>query len=233
MKAKLDASRALLYETTRCVDMYKAYNALAEDRTLSKEERLDNKKYQRLADALTPQTKMFASEYANQNAYDCIQIHGGSGFMKDYLCERLYRDARILTIYEGTSQLQVVAAIRYVTTGLYISQLKEYQGMKVAPELDEQKQKLVKMIDTFEEVSKSLEEAKDNELLDFHARRLVEMAGLALMSALLLIDATRDNQFTTSARVFVNYAEAESAKHAAFIHNFDKKDMTAYKLDAE
>lgn len=233
MKAKLDASRALLYETTRCVDIYKAYNALAEDRTLTKEERLDNKKYQRLADALTPQTKMFASEYANQNAYDCIQIHGGSGFMKDYLCERLYRDARILTIYEGTSQLQVVAAIRYVTTGLYLSQLKEYQGMNIAPELDEQKLKLAKMIDAFEVVSKSLEEAKDNELLNFHARRLVEMAGLALMSSLLLIDATRDNQFATSARVFVNYAEAESAKHATFIHNFDKKEMTAYKLDAE
>ncbi len=59
------------------------------------------------------------SEYANQNAYDCIQIHGGSGFMMEYACQRIYRDARITTIYEGTTQLQTVAAIRYVTNGSY------------------------------------------------------------------------------------------------------------------
>ena len=71
--------------------------------------------YNRLADGFTPLVKLFSSEYANQLAYDAIQIHGGSGFMKDYPCERLYRDARIMNIYEGTSQLQVVAAINAVT----------------------------------------------------------------------------------------------------------------------
>ncbi|MFA6778788.1 MAG: acyl-CoA dehydrogenase family protein, partial [Paludibacteraceae bacterium] len=128
IKAKLEASRALLYETTRFVDVYKAYEAIANERALSKEEKMDAKEYQRLADAFTPLLKMFASEYANQNAYDCIQVHGGSGFMKDYTCERLYRDARILTIYEGTSQLQVVAAIRHVTTGTYLNMMKEYES---------------------------------------------------------------------------------------------------------
>ena len=118
MKAKLDASRALLYETSRFVDVYKAYEDVERDGTkLTKEQKDDLKKYRRLADACTPLVKGLASEYCNQNAYDCIQIHGGSGFMKDYACERVYRDARITSIYEGTTQLQVVAAIRHVNDG--------------------------------------------------------------------------------------------------------------------
>ena len=124
MKAKLDASRSLLYETTRFVDMYKAYEGVENERKLTPEEKAEYKEYQKLADAFTPLVKMFASEYANQNAYDSVQVHGGSGFMKDYACERIYRDARILTIYEGTTQLQVVAAIRHVTTGTYLKQIR-------------------------------------------------------------------------------------------------------------
>ena len=81
--------------------------------------RSEAKRVQPSADAFTPLAKGMTSEFANQNAYDCIQIHGGSGFMKDYACERVYRDARITSIYEGTTQLQVVAAIRHVTTGTY------------------------------------------------------------------------------------------------------------------
>mgnify|MGYP005796572217 FL=1 len=121
MKAKLGASRSRRYETSRFVDMYKLYEDIAKERSLTPEERKEMKHYSRLADACTPLAKGMGSEYCNQNAYDCIQVHGGSGFMKDYACERLYRDARIISIYEGTTQLQVVAAIRHVTTGTYIS----------------------------------------------------------------------------------------------------------------
>ena len=85
---------------------------IAEERTLTKDEREEMKKYQKLADIYTPLAKGLSSEYCNQNAYDAVQIHGGSGFMKDYPVERIYRDARITSIYEGTTQLQVVAAIR-------------------------------------------------------------------------------------------------------------------------
>ena len=98
MKAKLDASRTLLYETARYVDLYKVYEDIARERKLSDEERAEMKRYSRLADALTPLAKGLTSEYCNQNAYDCIQVHGGSGFMKDYACERVYRDARITSI---------------------------------------------------------------------------------------------------------------------------------------
>ncbi|MFA6883936.1 MAG: acyl-CoA dehydrogenase family protein, partial [Paludibacteraceae bacterium] len=166
IKAKLEASRALLYETTRFVDVYKAYEAIANERALSKEEKMDAKEYQRLADAFTPLLKMFASEYANQNAYDCIQVHGGSGFMKDYTCERLYRDARILTIYEGTSQLQVVAAIRHVTTGTYLNMMKEYESREINPAFNGLRDKLKAMREKYEAAVNRVVELKDNESLD-------------------------------------------------------------------
>ena len=134
MKGKLDASRSLLYECSRFVDMYKVYEDIAKERSLTAEEKAEMKKYSRLADAFTPLAKGLSSEFCNQNAYDCIQIHGGSGFMKDYACERIYRDARITSIYEGTTQLQVVAAIRHVTTGTYLNYMRDCEAMEVAAE---------------------------------------------------------------------------------------------------
>ena len=200
IKAKLDASRALLYECTRFVDVYKAYEALEQGRKLTPEEKADYKEYQRLADAFTPLLKMFSSEYANQNSYDCIQVHGGSGFMKDYACERLYRDARILTIYEGTSQLQTVAAIRHVTTGNYLKQIRHYETVTINPEYSALRDRLVAMTALYEAAVTKVVEAKDQEYLDFVARRLVEMAGHIIMGYLLLIDSSRDNMFEKSVR---------------------------------
>lgn len=229
MKAKLDASRALLYETTRFVDVYKAYDIVAEKRPLEKEEKEDQKTYNRYADAFTPLLKMTASEYANQNTYDCIQVHGGSGYMKDYTCERLYRDARITSIYEGTSQLQVVAAIRHVTTGSYLNHMRNYLSQKVSPELDTLKVRLSKMADVYEKTVAKVVDAKDNEYIDFHARRMVEMAGHIIMGCLLILDGTRDSQFVKSAEVYINYGEAEVARNAAFIKNFDHENIGIYK----
>ena len=146
MKAKLDASRSLLYECARYVDLYKAYDDIARERKLTPEERQEAKAYNKLADALTPMAKGMGSEYCNQNAYDCIQVHGGSGFMKDYACERLYRDARITSIYEGTTQLQVVAAIRHVTTGTYRSLMENYAARDVKPELQAVKDRIAVLV---------------------------------------------------------------------------------------
>ncbi|MDR3705083.1 MAG: Acyl-CoA dehydrogenase C-terminal domain-containing protein [Paludibacteraceae bacterium] len=229
IKAKLDASRALLYETTRFVDVYKAYAIVAEERALDKEEKEDAKKYQRLADGFTPLTKLFGSEYANQNAYDCIQVHGGSGFMKDYTCERLFRDARILTIYEGTSQLQTVAAIRHVTTGTYLAQIRHYQDEKILPELAGLRTNLIALTDLYEKTVNKVVETKNNEYIDFQARRMVEMAGHIIMCYLLLMDSTRDSQFTKSAEVYLNYAKAEIIRHSSFIESFDIESIGVYK----
>lgn len=229
IKAKLDASRAILYECTRFVDVYKAYEAIEATRKLTPEEKADHKEYQRLADAFTPMLKMFASEYANQNAYDCIQVHGGSGFMKDYACERLYRDARILTIYEGTSQLQTVAAIRHVTTGNYLKQIRVYENTPVDAKFEPIRARLQAMTALYEKQVNKVVETKNQDYLDFVARRLVEMAGHIIMTYLLIIDATRDAQFAASAHVYVNYAESEVSKHASFVDHFDLAEMELYK----
>lgn len=229
MKAKLDASRSLLYETTRFVDVYKIYEDIARERSLTPEERQEMKKYQRLADAFTPMAKGMGSEFCNQNAYDAVQVHGGSGFMKDYACERIYRDARITSIYEGTTQLQVVAAIRHVTTGTYLNQINAYAAEEYAPETSELKERLVKMTALYEEALKTVVENKNTEYTDFHARRLVEMAGHIIMGYLLLGDTTRNEKFLKSANVYVNFGEAEVEKHHKFIMSFKLDGLENYR----
>ncbi len=231
MKAKLDASRTLLYETARFVDVYKTYMHIAEERKLEKEERQEMKKYQRLADIYTPLVKGMASEYSNQLAYDAVQIHGGSGFMKDYPVERIYRDARITSIYEGTTQLQVVAAIRGVTTGSYLNQIRVYEAEKVSPELEHLKRTLIILTDEYEQAVNKVQSVGDNEFLDFHARRLVEMAGNIIMSYLLVLDANREPMFTKSAKNFIRIAKAQIKGHAEFIRTSDLSDLGAYKYE--
>ena len=229
MKAKLDASRALLYETSRFVDIYKIYEDIAKERSLTPEERKEMKQYSKLADACTPLVKGLGSEYCNQNAYDCIQIHGGSGFMKDYACERVYRDARITSIYEGTTQLQVVAAIRHVTTGTYLSLIRDYESREVTEALKPLRESLIAMTAKYETAVNTVLEAKDQSMTDFMARRMVEMAGNIIMGYLLLQDATRNAEFTKSAEVYCKMAEAEVAKHSDFIANFTPSQIDAYK----
>ncbi len=231
MKAKLDASRCLLYETSRYVDLYKAYEDIEKERKLTPEEKAELKLYRKYADACTPLAKGLSSEYCNQNAYDCIQIHGGSGFMKDYACERVYRDARITSIYEGTTQLQVVAAIRHVTTGTYAALMEEYAKMEVSEKLAPVKEMLTGLVAKYQAAIDKVNEVNDPAFTDFMARRLVEMAGNIIMSYLLITDASRYNSgsMTKSAIVYGNIARAEVEKHAEFIANFCPCQLEVYK----
>lgn len=228
MKAKLDASRSLLYECSRFVDMYKIYEDIAKERSLTPDEKAEMKHYSKLADALTPMAKGMGSEYCNQNAYDCIQIHGGSGFMKDYACERVYRDARITSIYEGTTQLQVVAAIRHVTTGTYKSLIDSYAAVEVHPELQWLKDNLAAMTEQMVKAVETVTAVGDTKYTDFMARRMVEMCGCIVMGYLLLLDANRTESFTASATVYNKLAQAEVAKHADFIANFKPEQLSFY-----
>ena len=230
MEAKLQASRSVLYETSRFVDMYKAYTHIANERTLNKEEREEMKKYQKLADIFTPLLKLFSSEYANEIAYDALQIHGGSGFMKDYPIERLVRDARITNIYEGTSQLQVVAAIRGVTTGQFWKQIREeYEQASIRPEQEYVREILKGMTGAFEAAVTKVTAVGETEYVDFHARRLVEMAGYIILGYLLLLDSQRCDRFAKSAEIFVKYGQSKVAGYAAFINDFELKDLGMYK----
>ncbi len=229
MKAKLDASRSLLYECARFVDVYKAYEDIAKERKLTPEERKEMKYYSRLADAFTPLAKGLSSEFCNQNAYDCIQIHGGSGFMKDYACERVYRDARITSIYEGTTQLQVVAAIRHVTTGTYLSRMEEYKAMPFNEEDAAVRATLEEMTAMYAKAVETVDAGKEQPgFVDFMARRLVEMAGFTIMGWLMLQDAARTRGFAKSAGVFVRWAHAQVAGHADFISRFNPAEVEAY-----
>jgi len=229
MRARADATRAMLYETARYVDIYKALDDIARERKLTPDERKEQKHYAKLADAFTPMGKGMSTEFANRNTYDAIQVHGGSGFMKDYTCERLYRDARITNIYEGTTQLQVVAAIRHVTTGTYLARLREYEAETYRPELSNLHAQLREMTDTYEGLVARVTEPKDAELLDFMARRLVEAATHCVFGYLLLQSANTDDSFTPSARVYVRYGAAEIAQIRSFIEDFRPESLSDYK----
>ena len=230
MKAKLDAGRSILYMTSRYVDIYKALNDISRERKLTPEERQEQKKYTRLADAFTPLGKGMTSEYANQNTYDCIQIHGGSGFIMEYKAQRLYRDARILSIYEGTTQLQVVAAIRYVTNGTYLDILREFEQEAVIDELKPLQERIIEMTNKFEAATNLVKEANNQEVLDILARSLYEMAADNVMANLLLLDASRAPElFANSIKVYVNLVESEVEKHFKFINSFKAEDLEAYK----
>ena len=230
MKAKLDAGRSLLYCCARYVDIYKALEDIARDTKLTPEERQEMKKYTRLADAFTPLAKGMNSEYANQNAYDAISIHGGSGFIMEYKCQRLFRDARIFSIYEGTTQLQVVAAIRYITNGTYLSIIKEMLESEVSDDLKSLKERVAKLVDLYEAAINKVKEANDQAVHDFLARRLYNMTGDIVMSLLILDDATKSPElFAKSANVYVRMTEEEVLGHSAYIQNFQAEDLESFK----
>ncbi len=229
MEAKLHASRSLLYETSRFVDIYKAYYHLSNERNLDKDEKADMKHYQKLADFYTPLLKLFASEFCNEITYDSLQIHGGSGYMKDYPIQRMVRDARITNIYEGTSQLQVVAAIRGVTTGHLLKYIREEYETKAARYGEEHLVNTLKsMTSKLEEAVQRVAEGESAEYTDFHARRLVEICGYIIMGYLMLQDAERNEKFEKSAHIFIKYAAAKVEAHSAYIDNFSVDDMAEF-----
>lgn len=230
MKAKLDAGRSILYQTARYVDIYKALDDIARDRKLTDEERAEQKKYSRLADAFTPLAKGMNSEYANQNSYDAIQVHGGSGFIMEYKSQRLYRDARIFSIYEGTTQLQVVAAIRYITNGTYLAIIREMLEREVSADMLPLKEKVEELVAKYEELVNDVKAEGNQEKQDFVARRLYNITADIIMSLLIIEDATRAPElFAKSANVFVRHAVEECNGHYDFIKSFTSDALAFYK----
>ena len=234
MKAKLDAGRALLYQTAAYVDIYKALEDIERDRKLTPEEKQELKKYQRLADAFTPLAKGMNSEYANQNAYDAISIHGGSGFIMEYKSQRLYRDARIFSIYEGTTQLQVVAAIRYIINGTMLQNIKE---MSASEELKVKSEKLAallarveKLIPLYEQALNNVKALENQDAIDFLSRRLYDMTCEIVMSLLIIRDAAKAPElFEKSANVYVRMAEEDVFGKAAYIAAFRAEDLDSFR----
>ena len=229
MKAKLDAGRSLLYQTARYVDLYKCLEDIARDRKLTPEERTEMKMYNRLADAFTPIAKGMNSEYANQNAYDAISIHGGSGFIMEYKCQRLYRDARIFSIYEGTTQLQVVAAVRYITNGTYLQVMRDM--MEKTPDC-ELKNRVAPLIDLYEQAVKYVNDANNQEVHDFLARRLYDMTCEIIMSLLIIDDASRAPElFEKSANVYVRMTEEDVCAKSYYVMHFTEADLPSFRAE--
>ena len=239
IKAKLDAGRSLLYMTARYVDIYKCLDDISKERKLTPEERAELKRYTRLADAFTPLAKGMNSEFANQNAYDAISVHGGSGFIMEYKSQRLYRDARIFSIYEGTTQLQTVAALRYITNGTYLSIIKEYEAENeplVAgnAEYAAYLTRIKEMAAKLEEAINAVKAAESQELLDFCSRKLYEITAYTIMCHLILADAVKAPElFGKSLNVFVNHAESEIARHLNYVQRITVEQLENYKQENE
>ncbi len=203
MRSRTDGARSLMYETARYVDLSSS-----------------SKPASRIADILTPLVKLNASEFANRCAYDCIQVHGGSGFMKEYACERLYRDARILSIYEGTSQLQVVAAMKGIASGAYLKQIESYDTKASECTLtDEMKKCLSTLRKATEDYKRLYElaatEGTTSERFEHATRALTEVLSYIIMGYLLLLDSQREERFMASCKYFVKEAIGEVNKHLA------------------
>ena len=230
MKAKLDAGRSLLYETACYVDVYKCLEDIERDGKLTPEEKQELKKYQRLADAFTPLAKGMNSEYANQNAYDAISIHGGSGFIMEYKSQRLFRDARIFSIYEGTTQLQVVAAIRYITNGTMLNNIKDMLAALPADANAALKARVEKLIPVYEEALANVKALENQDAQDFLARRLYDMTAELVMSLLIIRDAAKAPElFEKSANVYVRMTEEDVCGKSAYIKNFRVEDLESFK----
>ncbi|SET02479.1 acyl-CoA dehydrogenase family protein [Prevotella sp. kh1p2] len=234
MKAKLDAGRSLLYQTARYVDLYKTLEDISREEKLSPEERQEMKKYTRLADAFTPLAKGMNSEYSNQNAYDAISVHGGSGFIMEYKSQRLYRDARIFSIYEGTTQLQVVAAIRYITNGTYLQIMNEMLDEEVCDCMKPLKERVAKLVALYEEALEKIKADGNQDEQDFLARRLYDMTAGIIESLLIIADASKAPElFKKSANVFVRMTEEEVIGHTAYIKAFSAEDLDSFRAVEE
>ncbi len=233
MKAKLDAGRSLLYRTAAYVDIYKGIEDLQRTGTaLTPELRAEMKKFSRLADALTPVCKGINSEYANQNAYDAIGVHGGSGFIMEYKCQRLYRDARIFSIYEGTTQLQVVAALRYITNGTYLNIMNDLLAEEISAEMAPLKARVAALVEKFAAAVEAQKEDRREEKMDFAGRHLYDMVAAILCSILLIGDASRAPElFARSANVYVRLAEGEVARNLAFLGTVTPEELDNYRQE--
>lgn len=213
MKMKILASRALLYETTRAVDLRNAYNALVEKgENVTDEIRAKQKYYNKVAAVLTPMCKAQATEVANSVAYDTIQIHGGTGYMKDFNAERFYRDARITNIYEGTTQLQIVAAIGGVQQRDNDPRIKELIALVPPAELAEIKASVVKMYEKHLKEVEFVNGLHDPEYRDLVARVLVENETYVFVSLLMLRDAAKNDDRVVLAKRYILDAIPEFEK---------------------
>lgn len=235
MKVDLEAGRALCYETARICDQENNnLRRLEMGPPLEKEEEKRRKQLaralKRLNGLLTPLSKYYCSEMCNRAAQTAIQVLGGSGYMKDYAAERLARDARITTIYEGTSQLQIVAAVRGLTSGSLDAWVEEHERRNYAePLLDELKQKLIDARALLSETLQMVKSQSPN-YLDLSGRRLVDCAAALVCGHLLLAQGAHNERKRRVARRFIERELPLLQANCALVRSHDMSALEEYEL---
>jgi 3-(methylthio)propanoyl-CoA dehydrogenase len=203
MRSQIEATRALVYEAGRWVDLKQAYELLKERGELDAEGRVRLKQADRLAGVLTPLAKYHATEMGNRVCYQAMQVHGGTGYMREFNVERHYRDMRVTSIYEGTSQLQVVAATGPLLGHALDDLLDEWATGGYGRDLDGFRDGVEEATALFKRSIDHLKEQDDRDLLDYYAVDVVELAVGILTSWLVLRDADAAARKQELARVYL------------------------------
>ncbi len=203
MRGEIEAARALICETGLWVDRLKVYEQLKAESDVSDPIlRTKQKHASNLADALTPLTKYYATEMANRVCYQAIQIHGGVGYMREFNVERHYRDVRVTNIYEGTSQLQIVAALGKLLGHALDDLFSEWAALEYGSDMDSLKGQLIEATDLFKKATDALKK-KEREIIDYYAVDLTDMATIVVNSWLLLQDALVSERKRVLARFYI------------------------------
>jgi hypothetical protein len=222
MRGEIEATRALICKTGVWVDRFKVYQHLVDEGDRSFRNQL--KEASNLADILTPLTKYYATEMANRVCYQAMQIHGGVGYMREFNVERHYRDVRVTNIYEGTSQLQVVAAIGKLLGRSLDGLLAEWAAVDYGAELESLKAQLTEATELFQQASDALK-AQEQEIIDYYASDLTDMAAYIVNSWLLLQDALVSERKADLAQVYINEHLPKVRQAGALILKADKTPL--------
>ncbi len=204
MRGEIEATRALISETGRWVDRVKVYEQLSEANTTPDPSlRQKLKLASSLAETLTPLTKYYASEMGNRVCYQALQIHGGVGYMREFNVERHYRDIRVTNIYEGTSQLQIVAATGKLLGHALDTLFDEWAALDYGDELSDLKLQLSEETDQFK-LATDILKAKERQVIDYYASDLADMAVYLFNSWLMLQDGRVSERKRELARLYIN-----------------------------
>ena len=232
MKMEIIAARTLLYETTKMVDLRNVYNSIVEHgkaEEVTPEHKQKDKLYTRIAAVLTPMSKAFATEMSNRVCYHSIQIHVGTGYMKDFNSERFYRDARITNIYEGTTQLQHVAAIGGIMQRVLDPLMDEMAGLPFHGKLKRLSTYVDEMRRKQQTAVQYVADKKDSTYYDLVTKHLVDMETYIFVGYLMLRDALKDSERELFAERYILDAVPEFDRSYAVVMSGDVTLIDNYR----
>ena len=229
MRSQIEATRSLVYEAGRWVDIKKAYDHLKAAGELDAEGRKRLKQADRLANVLTPLAKYHATEMGNRVAYQAMQVHGGTGYMREFNVERHFRDMRVTSIYEGTSQLQVVAATGPLMGHALDGLLDDWANQDYGSELEELKRQVQEATALLNRTIDHMKEADDRALIDYYASDLSDLAVDVLTSWLVLRDARVSERKRELARVYIGDTLPKSRGRVAMLQALEPAPVQSYE----